>query len=124
MKRQIGICIFMSLLMFVLVFVFAQVNKTNHPKDNVKDTNDTNIESETEDNTQSIISSHEYVTYYFYAKNDNGKISIYDINSQTLYMETGIEISLLSEEIQKELESGIYFKNEVELYDFLECYSS
>ena len=63
-------------------------------------------------------------TYYFYAKDDEGRVSIYDMKSQTLYMETGIETNMLPESLQKELESGIYFKDEMELYGFLESYYS
>jgi hypothetical protein len=39
-------------------------------------------------------------------------------------METGIEASLLPIEVQAQLDFGIYFKTDVELFDFLESYSS
>ena len=122
MKRQISICIFLAIVVIALTLLYIKFS--NETARNKLPDNTENVEKTTENNTQSIISSNEYITYYFYAKNDNGRISIYDVKTQTLYMETGIEVGLLTEELQQELESGIYFKTEEELYDFLESYSS
>ena len=122
MKRQVSICIFLAIVVVVLALLYIKFN--NEIGKNQTEDNTEKVENYTENNTQSITSSNEYITYYFYAQNDNGRISIYDVMSQTLYMETGIEINLLSEEMQEELESGIYFKTEEELFDFLESYSS
>lgn len=122
MKRQVSICIFLAILVIGLALLYIKLNNENVRTPIENDTE--KVENATEENTQSITSSNEYVTYYFYAKDDNGRISIYDVQSQTLYMETGIETSLLSVEMQEKLKSGIYFKTEVELFDFLESYSS
>lgn len=122
MKRQISICIFLAILVIGLALLYIKLNNENDIMP-IKENTETQ-EILTEENTQSITSSNEYTMYYFYAKNDNGRISIYDVKTQTLYMETGIEIFLLPQEMQKELESGIYFKTEQELFDFLESYSS
>lgn len=122
MKRQISICIFLAIIVIVLTLLYIKFN--NETGKNETENHTEQVENATENNTQSITSSNEYVTYYFYAKNDNGRISIYDVKTQTLYMETGIEVGLLTEELQQALESGIYFKTEEELYDFLESYSS
>ena len=50
--------------------------------------------------------------------------TIYDTKTEELFMETGIEVSLLPIEVQAQLDFGIYFKTDVELFDFLESYSS
>ena len=86
-----------------------------------------NVEEEHTDNIDTedaIIINKEYVTYYFYLKNDEGSVCVYDVKTQTLYMDTGIKAKSLPTEIQHELESGIFFATEEELFDFLENYSS
>lgn len=60
----------------------------------------------------------------FYLKNDNGKVHVYRGDGKTVYEYTNIDISTLPEGIQKEIENGKFIKSEVELYSFLENYSS
>lgn len=124
MKRQVSICIFLSVfLIFVTgIYIFFH-NETKQNEIEIEDTN-TQIEIVTEENTQSVTSSNEYKTYYFYAKDVDGYLFIYDVKSNTLYMETGIESSTLPEDIQAKLITGIYFENEEQLFSFLESYSS
>lgn len=122
MKRQVSICFLLALVVIVLTLVYIKSN--NETGRDRTEQNTKNTELTTEDNKQSITSSHEYTNYYFYVKNDNGRVSVYDVKTQTLYMETSIETNLLTEELQRQLEDGIYFKTEEELYDFLESYSS
>ena len=123
MKRQISICIILSIIVIILALLYIKVNNENDLKSGQNIIENTQINTEEEKN-QSIISSNDYVNYYFCAKNDNGRVAIYDVKTKTLYMETGIETRLLPEEMQKALEQGIFFKTDVELFDFLESYSS
>ena len=123
MKRQTGICIILATIVVILALLYIKLTNESQLDNRQNSTENSTMITE-DDSTDAIISNQEYVTYYFYAKNDNGRVSIYDVKSQTLYMETGIEIDLLSEKMRQELESGIYFKNEEELFDFLESYSS
>ncbi len=60
----------------------------------------------------------------FYLKNDNGKVHVYRGDGETVYEYTNIDISTLPDGIQKEIEKGKFIKSEVELYSFLENYSS
>jgi len=122
MKRQISICIFLALIVIVLALLYIKLHNESGKRERPQ--TESTTPSETENNTGSITSSYEYKTYYFYAKEENGHILIYDIKTQTLYMETGIETNALPEHIQVELKSGIYFENEEQLYSFLESYSS
>ena len=123
MKRQISICIILAIIVLILALVYIKINNQTNPDNGVKNTE--NVSNPTEEtNTESITSSNEYVTYYFCAKNESKRVVIYDVKSQTIYMETSIETSLLTEDMQKALETGIYFKTEEELFDFLESYSS
>lgn len=125
MKRQVSICILLSILVLVMVLFGIRFNKDS--QQNNKQENSDNIENTqqtTEDNSQAVPSSKEYYKYYFYAQNTDGHVEIYDIKSQTLYMETGIETETLPEAVRLQLEERIYFENEEQLYSFLESYSS
>lgn len=60
----------------------------------------------------------------FYLKNDNGKVHVYRGDGKTVYEYTNIQVSTLPDAIQAEIEEGKFMKSEVELYSFLENYSS
>lgn len=60
----------------------------------------------------------------FYLKSDNGKVHVYRGDGETVYEYTNILVSSLPETIQEEIEQGKFIKSEVELYSFLENYSS
>lgn len=123
MKRQISICIILTTMAIILGMLYMKINNDssiNSPENNTENS----TLSTDEKSTDSITSSNEYVNYYFCAKNEDGRVAIYDTKTQTLYMETSIETRFLPEEIQKELKVGIYFKTDEELFDFLESYSS
>lgn len=55
---------------------------------------------------------------------ENGYIVIYYAKDRTLYDYTNIRVKGLPEEIQEKIKSGIEFKNEDDLYEFLEAYTS
>lgn len=122
MKRQISICIFLSIIVIFLAFLYIKFN--NETGRGKREPISFESTTETEDNEPFVSSGNNYVTYYFYAVEEDGRISIYDVKSQTLYMETGIEVDVLPLEIQQKLESKIFFETEGELFDFLESYSS
>ncbi len=54
----------------------------------------------------------------------DGVLVVYQNDKETEYFETNIRVSDLDGELAGQLETGIYFLNEQELYDFLESYSS
>ena len=80
-------------------------------------------ESDQKDNN-SLEISQEYISYEFYVKDDNGRLVVYETKTQNIYAQTAIQTKMLPLEIQQELQAGIYFKSETELYNFLESYSS
>lgn len=63
--------------------------------------------------------SHEY-----YLVEEDGRVTIYRIEGQTLFEYTGITVESLPEELQGEISHGKRVSGEKELYDFLENYSS
>lgn len=123
MKRQISICIILTTMAIILGMLYMKINNDSSINSPENSTENSTLSTD-EKSTDSITSSNEYVNYYFCAKNEDGRVAIYDTKTQTLYMETSIETRFLPEEIQKELEVGIYFKTDEELFDFLESYSS
>lgn len=60
----------------------------------------------------------------YYLKEEDGYISVYLKDQQTLYEYTSIRLESLPESLQKEIQTGKFLKGESELYDFLENYSS
>ena len=60
----------------------------------------------------------------YYLIEENGMVSVYQADQTTLYETTGISMNLLPEKLQEEIREGKYVKSELELYSFLENYSS
>ncbi len=63
--------------------------------------------------------NHEY-----YLVEEDGRVTIYRLEGQTLFEYTGITVDSLPEELQGEIAHGKRVSGEKELYDFLENYSS
>lgn len=55
---------------------------------------------------------------------EEGMVVVYRSNSHELYEKTGIPVESLPGEVQKELSEGKTVKDNMELYGFLENYSS
>ncbi len=116
MKRQISISIFLSILLILLALIYIKVSNETKPR---------TYEITTEEQEDEAIEiSQQNISYMFYAKVVDGRIVIYDGKTNVIYFETSIERQVLPEDIKEKLKEGIYFKNEKELYDFLESYSS
>lgn len=60
----------------------------------------------------------------FYLKEQNGYVTVYEKDRETLYEPTSIAIEALPEALQSEIRHGKYLKTHEELYSFLENYSS
>lgn len=63
---------------------------------------------------------------YFFVKEADGAVNVYwySGNEKTLYQKTSIAFSLLSQEDQELLKTGIQLKDEQELANFLENFDS
>lgn len=64
----------------------------------------------------------ENYVYVIYEK--DGVLMVYEKDGKTEYFETNIRVRDLEEKMLENLQKGIYFQTEEELYDFLESYSS
>lgn len=60
----------------------------------------------------------------FFLEEEDGMVVVYLIDGHKLYERTGIELKHLPSSLQAEILLGKRIKNEPELYDFLENYSS
>ena len=122
MKRQISICVFLSIVLLILAILFVAIN--NQEKSPYKKINETETQVKSYTSDQVVEQTLQPKEYKYYAIEKEGRLSVYENVKETLFMDTAIEIRLLPEDIRKKIERGIYFENEAELYDFLESYSS
>ncbi len=60
----------------------------------------------------------------YYIKATDGYVTVYYTDKKTVYEETSIQTSELSEEIQQKLKTGIKVETIGQVYGFLENYSS
>lgn len=119
MKRQISISIIFAIFLIILVWMYIKFYNENGLADPKISTE---ISSENEE--ENIPISKEYQSFKFYIRDEQGKVVVYTMKNNKFYMETGIFTYTLPAEIQTKLLAGIFFETEVELYDFLESYSS
>lgn len=62
--------------------------------------------------------------YQFVLVDDDNYVSVYQLPSGEIYEYTDVIMDVLPSELQEEIRSGKYLKNEEELYNFLENYTS
>lgn len=60
----------------------------------------------------------------YYLMVNNGMVCVYQEDMQTMYLATGIMADDLPDDVRQEILDKKYMKNEEELYNFLESYSS
>lgn len=81
-------------------------------------------EEEEEPDTESIESAHITPPHQYVVMEEEGFLTVYLDNTDTVYMYTGIVSSTLPMELQEEISNGKAFSNLEDLYRFLESYSS
>lgn len=70
------------------------------------------------------IAGNPHPVYQYYLTEEQGCVSIYLDDKETLYENTSIRLSSLPDALKTEIKNGKYIRTEKELYDFLENYSS
>lgn len=118
MKRQVSVSIFLAILVIVLAWLYIKFNNEIQPKEN-EITTENDISKE-----EAVTISQPDVSFLYYIKAENGRLVVYESKTKEVYMETSIEVDVLSEQMRQRIEEGIYFESEENLYDFLESYSS
>ena len=118
MKRQISVSIFLAILVLALAWLYIKFSNETSP--NEKELSTENDVS----NEPAITISQELEKKAFYLLVEDGKIVVYQGDTEKKYMETSITFDTLPEELKDRINKGISFQTEAELYDFLESYSS
>ena len=62
--------------------------------------------------------------YEFLLVDHNDYVAVYQLPEREIYEYTDVIMEVLPEDVQKEVQHGKYIKNEEELYNFLENYTS
>ncbi len=70
-----------------------------------------------------LVEEIEKPTYYF-LKNEDGFIYVYEYDLETIYLNTGISFELLPTDLQEEINKIKRIESEEDVYRFLEAYSS
>lgn len=60
----------------------------------------------------------------FYLMVYDNEVLVYLEDKETVYIETGIRLDTLPEELRYDIINGLFIENQEDLYDFLETYSS
>lgn len=60
----------------------------------------------------------------YYIMETDGEICVYQQDKTTLYFRTGMAVESLPEEVRSEVQQGKYMENELQVYHFIESYSS
>lgn len=63
-------------------------------------------------------------TYEYVLVDHNNYVAVYQLPERTIYEYTDVIMDVLPEEIREEIRRGKYLRNEEELYNFLENYTS
>ncbi len=117
MKRQISISILLALIVIALAWLYIRFS-------NDTQLHDKGVLTKENEKENALEISQDYISYQYYIKDEDGRLVVYETKTQKPYAQTGIESTTLPMHIQAELNTGIFFQTEEDLYNFLESYSS
>ena len=127
MKNKLGICIFCVIVLGVCL----TIGSISRSKREIKDDPTEQIveqqvrETKQEESISPSVETNKELTYYKYMIYQDGeRLTVYESDSTTIYMQTDIMVAQLPEDVREQLDLGIGIRTEEELYDFLESYSS
>jgi hypothetical protein len=104
----------------LLIFIYVRKDKDKINPNDVTESETLIKETKHADETE--ISNDK--NYKYKIVEEEGRLTVYETTYETIFIETAIETNLLPENTQKDLEDGIYFESDKDMYDFLESYSS
>lgn len=121
MKRQVRICIFCGavLLLAAAFLLFMNTSAKQQTKE------EKIAGTDAEETEQSLQASREVTAEYKYLlREEDGQLSVYCTDKDTLFLDTGIRMADLPQYVQVRVNEGLGFDSEEELFAFLESYSS
>lgn len=123
MKQRLSICIFFGIIFSVSIAGLAamelSLQKEQNRAQHLQEMAEVTEKPEEIAESSLLVEPYKYILL-----EDEGRLYVYKPDRTTLYMETGILAANLPEQLKRELEDGICFVSEEELFDFLESYSS
>ena len=87
--------------------------------DRVSQTEEVPEEPKEEEAKEAVPEGYEYML-----RNYNGYVAVYELPADEIYEYTDVILEILPAKLQEEIQEGKYLKNEEELYNFLENYTS
>ena len=127
MKKTLSICIFCVILFmgFWIVWNILSPKEESKELESEKRVENSSKGFKQSENIPSSVETNKEVTYYKYMIYQDGeRLTVYESDSITVFMETDILVDELPEDMREQLNLGIGICTEEELYDFLESYSS
>ena len=128
MKRTIGICVVVLVLVGALVWGGYRILEAQR-----KDIHDDKVtEKITVAETETAVPEDERTTesmtvqepFVYILRETDGMLVVYEQDGVTVWMETGIRTEHMEPEVVKLFRDGVTIRDERELYDLLESYSS
>jgi hypothetical protein len=127
MKHKYSICVLFGLfLICILIAVFSTVEQKRIKRQEIAEPQQIQEADDIPDatETESVTSSKEEGSYSYIILEEDGHLLVYYSDNMTVFFDSGIPAGNLPESLLTELETGIRFSDEEELYEFLENYSS
>lgn len=139
-KKVLGICLFVGALCIVItcsIWIFSKEPKTS-PKEQQgtelvemvparSNPGQASIQEEVPKVESMPLEPVEEVTgetYQFVLVDNNDYVTVYSLPENVVYEYTDVIMDILPIELQEEIRQGKFLKNEEELYNFLENYTS
>ena len=127
MKKTLSICIFCVILFmgFWIVWNILSPKEESIELESEKRVENSSKGFKQSENIPSSVETNKEVTYYKYMIYQDGeRLTVYESDSITVFMETDILVDEVPENMREQLKLGVGISTEEELYDFLESYSS
>lgn len=123
MRQRLSICIFLGIIFVVTIAGLFAMEMSLREEEQIGRMH-TQIEETQMTEQDAVESGMDIQPYQFYLMAIDGQISVFESDKTTWYMDTGIMIEDVPDMIKIQLEEGMGFVSEEELFSFLENYSS
>lgn len=124
MKKTISICLFTVILAVCIIGSVILLNtmaERQLEQNKIADATERQMETEQPKLAESMQVQE---AYRYLLIEENGVLIVYEQDAKTVFLEINIRPHGLDEDTRRLLQEGIWIKDEKELYDILESYSS
>ena len=127
MKRRLSICFLCAVTLGLFMFWGEIVDPVEESRqlENEKAVENNYIEPEQSRNVPSSVETNKELKYFkFIIYQDGERLTVYESDNTTVFMETDILVEQLQEDVRKQLGLGLGIRTEEEIYDVLGSDSS